>query len=83
MNVALYNQSLSSLNADLSVEFITPAQFESHPLKALLTQAGFKAEAEQLCTLHEHRLLVCAITEESSEIYRSSMASALKAAMNY
>lgn len=83
MNVALYNQSLSSLNADLTVEFVTPAQFETHPHKVLLTQAGFKAEAEQLCTLHEHRLLVCAITDESSETYRSVMASALKTAMNY
>jgi len=83
VNVALYNQSLSSLNADLTVEFVTPAQFETHPHKVLLTQAGFKAEAEQLCTLHEHRLLVCAITDESSETYRSVMASALKTAMNY
>lgn len=83
MNVALYNQPLSSLIADLTIEFVTAAQFEVHPLKALLTQAGFKAEAEQLCTLHEHRLLVCAITDESSETYRSVMTSALKTAMNY
>ncbi|HEX5329132.1 leucyl aminopeptidase [Sulfuricurvum sp.] len=83
MNVKLYNQPVSSLNADLTLEFVTPAQFETHPHKTLLTQAGFKAEAEQLCTLHEHRLLVCAITEESNELYRSIMASALKAAMGY
>lgn len=83
MNVELYNQSLPSLNADLTLEFVTPAQFESHPLNALLAQAGFKAEAEQLCALHEHRLLVCAITDESSETYRSVMTSALKTAMNY
>jgi leucyl aminopeptidase len=83
VNVKLFNQPLSSLNADLSVEFVTPAQFETHPLKALLTQAGFKAESEQQCTLHEHRLLIAAITEESNELYRSIMASALKAAMGY
>jgi leucyl aminopeptidase len=83
VNVALYNQSLSSLNADLTIEFVTPVQFETHPLKALLTQAGFKAEIEQQCTLHEHRILVCALSEESGENYRSTMASALKTAMNY
>ncbi|MBV5335020.1 MAG: leucyl aminopeptidase [Sulfuricurvum sp.] len=83
MNVKLYNQPLSSLNADLTLEFVTPAQFETHPLKTLLTQSGFKAEAEQLCTLHEHRLLVCAITEESNEMYRACLASALKTAMGY
>jgi len=83
VNVALYNQPLSSLNADLTIEFVTTAQFEVHPLKDLLTQAGFKAEAEQLCTLHEHRLLVCAVTDESSETYRCVMTSAFKTAMNY
>lgn len=83
MNVALYNQSLSSLNADLTLEFVTPAQFECHPHKELLTQAGFKAEADQQCTLHEHRLLICAIAEESDDTYRTSMTSALKTAMNY
>jgi leucyl aminopeptidase len=83
VNVAFYNQPISSLNADLTLEFVTPVQFAKHPLKTLLTQAGFKAEGEQLCALHEHRLLICAISEESSEMYRSSMASALKAAMGY
>ena len=83
MNVELYNQSLSSLNADLTLEFVTPVQFESHPLYTLLAQAGFKAEAEQLCTLHEHRLIICAISDDSTENYRSSMASALKTAMSY
>ena len=83
MNVTLYNQSLSSINADLTVEFITPKGLEIHPQRALLTQAGFKAESEQLCTLHEHRLLVCALEEESSETYRIAMANAIKAAMKY
>lgn len=83
MNVALYNEPLSSLNADLTLEFVTPAQYDLHPHKALLTQAGFKAEADQQCTLHEYRLIICAISDESNETYRSSMATALKTAMTY
>jgi len=83
VNVALYNQPLSSLEADLTVEFVTPAQLESHRLYPLLTQAGFKAESEQFCTLHEHRLILCGISEENAETFRSAMASALKAAMGY
>ncbi len=83
MNVTLYNQSLSSINADLTLEFINAKELEIHPHRDLLIRAGFKAESEQLCTLHEHRLLVCAIDEESSEAYRIAMSNALKSAMNY
>ncbi|MGA9046532.1 leucyl aminopeptidase [Sulfuricurvum sp.] len=84
MNVKLVNQPLSLISADLTLEFVTPKQFETHPHRALLTQAGFKAEQEQLCALHEHRILVCGIdTIESDEFYRSAMASAIKTAMNY
>lgn len=84
MNVKLINQPLSLISADLTLEFVTPKQFEMHPHHALLTQAGFKAEQEQLCALHEHRILVCGIdAEENDELYRSAMASAIKTAMNY
>ncbi|MFA5214714.1 leucyl aminopeptidase [Sulfuricurvum sp.] len=84
MNVKLYNQPLEQIGADLTLEFVTAKALESHPHHALLTQAGFKAEQEQLCALHEHRLLVCGIDKEmSDELYRSAMACALKSAMNY
>ncbi|MFY9141912.1 leucyl aminopeptidase [Sulfuricurvum sp.] len=84
MNVKLYNQPLEQIDADLTLEFVTPKQFETHPHHGLLSKAGFKAEADQLCTLHEHRLLVCAIADDASdELYRSCMASAIKTAMNY
>lgn len=83
MTVTLYNQSLSSINSDLTLEFITPKELEVHLHRDLLTQAGFKAESEQLCTLHEHRLLVCALDEQSAEAYRIAMTAALKTSMNY
>jgi len=83
VTVSLYNQSLSSINADLTLEFISAKELETHSHRDLLTQAGFKAESEQLCTLHEHRLLVCAVDEESSEAYRIAMSNALKSAMTY
>ena len=83
MNVTLVNQPLEQINADLTLEFVTQKQIESHLHYKLLTQAGFKAEAEQMCTLHEHRLLVCALAEESDESFRSTMGSAIKLAMNY
>ncbi|MDO9055930.1 MAG: leucyl aminopeptidase [Sulfuricurvum sp.] len=84
MNVKIVNQPLGQINADLSVEFVTPAQLETHPHTALLKQAGFKADLEQLCALHEHRLLVCGIDNNASdELYRSAMAAAIRSAMSY
>lgn len=84
MNVKIVNQPLGQINADLTVEFVTPAQLETHPHAVLLKQAGFKADLEQLCALHEHRLLVCGIDNNASdELYRSAMAAAIRTAMNY
>ena len=84
MNVKIVNQPLTHISADLTLEFVTPAQLEAHPHRSLLSQAGFKADLEQLCALHEHRLLVCGIDNNASnELYRSAMAAAIRTAMNY
>lgn len=83
MTVKLANQPLKSIDADLTLEFITPQQLMAHPQKELLVRAGFKAESEQHCTLHEHRLLVCGMIELSDELFRSAAANAIKAAMKY
>ena len=83
MNVKLVNQPLASIDADLTLEFITPQQLLRHPQKEILLMAGFKAEEEQICVLHEQRLLVCGINNLSDELYRSTMAKAIKLVMEY
>ncbi|MDD4855224.1 MAG: leucyl aminopeptidase [Sulfuricurvum sp.] len=83
MTVKLVNQPLTSINADLTLEFMTPQQLVSHPQKEILLMAGFKAEHEQLCTLHEQRLMVCGMSEISDEIFRSTIAKAITSAMSY
>jgi len=83
VTVKLVNQPLASINADLTLEFITPQQLMSHPQKEILLMAGFKAEYEQLCTLHEQRLMVCGMSEISDEIFRSTIAKAITSAMSY
>lgn len=83
MNVKLLQQPIETIEADLTLELITKEQFESHPHHALLVQAGFKAEAEQSCTLHEKRLMVCALGDTASETLRATAASAVKTAMSY
>lgn len=83
MNVKLLLQPLEKIEADLTLELLTKEEFETHPHHALLAQAGFKGEGDQSCTLHEYRLMVCGIREKSSELLRSTAASAIKTAMNY
>jgi len=83
VNVKLVNQSLASIDADLTLEFITPQQFINHPQKEILRMAGFKAEQEQFCTLHEQRLMVCGMSEMSDELFRSTMAKAITSIMSY
>lgn len=84
MNVKLVNQPVNLIEADLTLEFVTSKQLENHRFSALLAQAGFKADHEQLCALHEHRLLVCGIDNSASdELYRSAMAAVIRTAMNY
>lgn len=84
MNVKLVNQPVNLIEADLTLEFVTSKQLENHRFSTLLAQAGFKADHEQICALHEHRLLVCGIdNEQSDELYRSAMAAAIRTAMNY
>ncbi|MDD2829617.1 MAG: leucyl aminopeptidase [Sulfuricurvum sp.] len=84
MNVKLYNKPLEQIDAELTLEFVSAKTLETHPHYALLTQAGFKGEQEQITPLHEHRLLICGIDNTlSDEFYRSAMATAVKAAMNY
>lgn len=83
MNVKLVNQPLSLVEADLTLELITPKQLEGHRFAKLLTRAGFKAEADQTCALHEHRLLVYGIADIQSETIRAAAANAIKTAMGY
>lgn len=81
MNVELFNQSLSSIVADISIEFLSPSQLDTHPHATLLSYAKFEGKSEQLCLLHEHKLLICGVGEESNEEYRIVMTSAIKTLM--
>lgn len=83
MDVKLVNQPLNLIEADLTLEFVTSEQLKSHRFAQLLAQAGFKAETDQICALHEHRLLVCGIADLQCETMRAAAALAVKSAMGY
>ncbi len=82
MNVELFNQPISSVIADITLEFITANQCASHPYSSLLSGAKFEGKSEQICLLHEHKIVVCGIGEETSEEYRIAMTLAIKTLTN-
>lgn len=82
MNVELFNQSLSTILADITLEFITADQCATHAHASLLSSAKFEGKSEQVCLLHEHKLLVCGLDNDSNEEYRSAMTLAIKTLAN-
>lgn len=76
MQVRLLDKVLSDIDAEISIAFLTKEALEGHPHKALLVKAGFKAEQEQTCALHEKALLVCGVEKYESEYLRSAASTA-------
>jgi leucyl aminopeptidase len=83
MHVKLLNQPHNTIDAELSVAFLTKEALESHPHKVTLAKAGFKAEQDQVCTLHEHAAVVCGIESQSPEALRSAASAAVRTVMGY
>jgi len=79
MHVQLLNQPYNTIDAEVAVVFLTGALLESHPHKATLARAGFKAEQDQLCPLHEHALLLCGIEDTGAASLRSAASAAARA----
>jgi leucyl aminopeptidase len=83
MHAELLDQPLSTIDAELSVLFVTAEQAKTHPRKKLLERAGFKAEQDQVCALHEDGLLLCGIETVSAEALRSAAAAAIKSIKSF
>ncbi|WP_294963583.1 leucyl aminopeptidase [Sulfurimonas sp.] len=85
MNIQLLNKNISDIKADILVEFLTPDALIEHAEVKILNQAGFKAEQDSICFLHEKGLLFCGTDSKKSDDIRSaatSMVQALKSS-NY
>ncbi|MDP3300936.1 MAG: leucyl aminopeptidase [Sulfuricurvum sp.] len=82
MNVELYNQPLSSVVADITIEFVTSLQLETHAHTSILSMAKFEGKSEQVCLLHEHQLIVCGLDNESNDEYRLAMNCVIKTLLN-
>ena len=79
MNIKLLNSDASKIDADINVEFLTSSDLEAHSDYKLLDKAGFKAEQDSICFLHEKQLIVCGLDKKKSEEIRSVSAVMIKA----
>ncbi|MDX1295153.1 MAG: leucyl aminopeptidase, partial [Sulfurimonadaceae bacterium] len=83
MHVKLLNQPHEAIGADIGVVFLTKEAFESDPHQGTLKKAGFKAEQDQVCPLHEHTLIYCGIDSTDADSLRSAATAAVKALCSY
>ncbi len=83
MNIELLDKPLLAIDAELTITFLTKDSLESHEASALLKRAGFKADQDQICTLHEQRLIVCGIEKMGTDHLRSAAASVARTIANF
>ena len=79
MNIELFKKNISDIKADVRVEFLTPDELKKHKEFKLLNLAGFKAEQDSICFLHEKGLLFCGVDGKKSDDIRSATSSMIKA----
>ena len=78
MKIELLEKELSGITADLTIEFLTKEALEDHADASVLKQAGFKADQDQICTLHEKGILFCGIDKYGTDHLRSASAAVSK-----
>ena len=79
MNIQLINKNISESVADISVEFLTAKDLESHKESKILNKAGFVAKQDSICFLHEKALLICGLEDKENDNIRSTCSVAIKA----
>ncbi|MBU1927862.1 leucyl aminopeptidase, partial [bacterium] len=85
MNIKLSKKNISEIESDIKVDFLSSKDLKAHEQVKILTQAGFKAEQDSLCFMHEQGVLFCGIESNTSDDLRSSASCAIKTlkASNY
>ena len=78
MNIEFLDQPLASIDANITIVFLTETLLETSPHQALLVQSGFKAKQDQLSLLHETGLLYCGIEKLDRDSIRSAAVKAVR-----
>lgn len=81
MNIDL----VSDIKSDIKVEFFDTKSLKKSKLSKILNLAGFCAEQDSVCFLHERGILACGIQSDANDDARSVCSVAIKAlkASNY
>ena len=82
MNIRLLNKNIEEIKTNVSVEFLTSDEFNEHEKFKTLSQAGFKAEQDSICFLHESGFIACGVDSKKSDDIRSAAASMIKVLKN-
>ena len=74
MNIDLTTE----IKSDVQVEFICKNELKKHPHYKTLNRAGFEANQDSLCFLHESAILACGVDTKESDDIRSATSGAIK-----
>ena len=69
---------VSDIKSDIKVEFLDAKSLKKHKQHKLLDLAGFSAEQDSICFLHEKGLLVCGVDDTTNDNVRSACTIAIK-----
>ncbi len=78
MNLEFLETPLASIDAEVTIVFLTETLLKETADETLLTQAGFKAKQDQLSLLHEKRVLYCGVEKLNADSLRSAAATAVR-----
>ena len=70
---------VSDIKSDLKVEFLDEKSLKKYKHFKLLDMAGFSAEQDSICFLHEKAILACGIQSKDADDVRSVVSIAIKA----
>ena len=82
MNIQLLDTNKSDVKAEVLIEFLTQNDLKEHSDVNILNSAGFKAEQDSICFLHEKATLFCGVESKNSDDIRSASAIFIKTLKN-
>ncbi len=85
MQLQCFNRPLASIDAEITVIFLTESLLKEASDKEILQKSGFKAKQDQLTLLHEKGILYCGIEKLDRDSIRSAATKAIRClkASNY
>ena len=78
MKIKVSNKNITDIKADILIEFLTSKELEKHEQTKILSMAGFSAEQDSTCFLHEKGILACGVDAHVADDIRSAAAAMIK-----